>query len=276
VEQVASILSQAIGRPVDPQALIGSSPFLKHDKLRDWIGYIMLRRIGKLEMTHPVEYAGTHIRLMREAFDYDAINALFAAERRKNPKMDAWLSARHVSTYTAQDLAAYPENSLGGIFHRHVVQMGYDLDLGTDMPLKTDFDYWMIRGLQFHDLEHLLSGAGFNLIGEIMPSAFRQGSLMRHLSPELAGALNAPTYFLNLSQLSGCMLYTPAAYPLLFDRFQRAWSIGQSSGPYFMARLEDVFHLPLDEARRALDINNVDDADTTEMSAYMLDERAAA
>ena len=276
MEQVVSILSQAIGRPLDPEALIRQSPFLKHDKLREWIGYVMLRRIGSLEMTHPVEFAGTHVRLMRDAFDYDAMNALFAAERRKNPAMDAWLSARHVSTYTAADLAAYPEDSLGGVFNRHVAQMGYDLDLGADLPLETDFDYWMIRGLQFHDLEHLLAGAGFNLIGEIMPSAFRQGSLLRHLSPELAGALNAPTFFLNLSQLSGCMLYTPAAYPLLFERFQRAWSIGQSSGPYFMARLEDVFHLPLAEARRVLDINNVDETDTTQMSDYMLDARDAA
>lgn len=276
MQQVAAILSQAIGKPLDPQALIRQSPFLKHDKLQEWIGYLMLRRIGQLEMSYPFEFAGTHIRLMRDVFDYDAMNALFAAERRRNPALAAWLDARHVSTYTAEDLAAYPEDSLGGIFHKHVVQMGYDLDHVADMPLNTDFDYWMIRGLQFHDLEHLLAGAGFNLIGEIMPSAFRQASLMRHFSPELAGALNAPTFFLNLSQLSGCMLYTPAAYPQLFERFQRAWLIGDTSGPYFLAKLEDVFHLPMAEARRALDINNVDDADTTAMSAVMLDERHAA
>jgi hypothetical protein len=51
---------------------------------------------------------------------------------------------------------------------------------------------------------------------------------------------------------------------------------GQMSGPYFLARFEDYFHLPLAEARKALGINNVDDVDTSAMADVFLEERNAA
>ena len=156
--------------------------------------------------------------------------------------------------------------------------MGADvsLDLGVKMPIDTDFQFWMVRGLQLHDLEHLLGGGGFNYIGEIMPSAMRESSLFRHFSPELAGLLNVPTFLSKLASLSGAVLYRPETYTTLFDRYSRAWHIGQTSGPYFLARLEDYFHLPIAEARGALDINNVDELDTSEMSRIFLEERDAA
>jgi ubiquinone biosynthesis protein Coq4 len=272
MQTIANILAEAMGRPVDMGALVESSPYLKHDKLREWLGYMMLRRIGEFEMDHGVALAGHHVRFMREIYSADHINALFAAERRKNPQLDAWFEARHVSSYTAQDLAAYPEGAFGALYYQRVAAMGYQLDLGAGLPLNSDFDLWIIRGLQLHDPEHLLGGGGFDLVGEVMPSAMRHGGILRHFSPELAGALNAPTLMLNLSQLSSCMLYTPHAYPTLMDRFQRAWTIGWTSAPYFLAKFEDVFHLPLPEARRALGMNNVEEKDTSAVSASMFDE----
>jgi ubiquinone biosynthesis protein COQ4 len=270
MQAITDLLSGACGRSVDVEFLIKESPYLKHEGLRDWLGYLMMRRVGEWEMANSVEFAGMHVRMMRTAFDHDRMNALFAAERATNPKLAAWLDARHVSTYTVKDLAAYPEGSFGAMFHRHVVRLGLNVDLGFNLPTNTDFDYWILRGLQFHDLEHLLGGGGFDPVGEIMPAVMRHASLLRHLSPELAGALNIPTFFLSQSQLSSCMLYTPAVYPVLFERFNQAWRVGWTSGPYFMGRFEDYFHLPLAEARRALEMNNVDELDTTAMGEVML------
>jgi ubiquinone biosynthesis protein COQ4 len=276
MEQIAKLISQAYGRPIDMSVLTENSPYLKHDKLREWMGFLMLRRLGDLEMSNPVAFATIHMRMVREMLDHDRINALFAQERRRNPAVDKWFAQKHVSTYTAEDLAAYPEGSFGGVFHRYVVQCGYELDLGINLPLDTDFDYWVVRGLQNHDLEHLLGGGGFNAIGEMIPASTRWGSLFRHFDPELAGLLNIPTFLLFQAELASAMLHTPEVFPTLFGRMQRGWLIGQTSGPYFMARIEDVFHLPLAEARKALEINNVDDADTTAMSDFMMGARRAA
>jgi ubiquinone biosynthesis protein Coq4 len=275
MERIAQIISEACGEPFDAGALIATSPYLKHDRLREWVGYLMLHRPSKsVEGAYPVQVATAHMRMVREIVDRDHINMLFAEERRKNPALDAYLGAKHVSTFTLGDLAAFPEGSLGGAYYRRLASMGADvkLDLGADLPITTDFDYWVVRGLQLHDLEHLLGGGGFNYIGEIMPSVMRSGSLFRHLGSELAGILNIPTYLTKQSQLSGAMLYRPEAYPLMLDRFHRAWLIGQTSGPYFLARLEDYFHLPLAQARRALDINNVDEVDTSAMSARIMED----
>lgn len=274
MERIAQIISEACGQPFEAGTLIATSPYLKHEKLREWVGYLMLHRPSKaVEGAYPVQVATAHMRMVRDIVDRDHINALFAEERRTNPALDAYLGARHVSSFTLADLAAYPEGSLGWTYHRHLASMGADvkLDLGADLPITTDFDYWVVRGLQLHDLEHLLGGGGFNYIGEMMPSVMRSGSLFRHLSPELAGILNIPTYLTKQSQLSGAMFYTPEAYPLMLDRFHRAWLIGQTSGPYFLARLEDYFALPLAKARRALDINNVDEVDTSVMSEHILE-----
>jgi ubiquinone biosynthesis protein COQ4 len=231
-----------------------------------------------VEMEYPVEFAATHIRMIREIMDHDLVNELFAAERRKNPQLDAWFTARHVSTFTLDDLAQYEDGTLGGIYYRRLASMGatVELDLGVNMPTETDFQFWNVRGLQFHDLEHLLGGAGFNVVGEVMPATLRWGALFRHFSPELAGVLNTPTYLLNQGLMASAMLYTPEVYPILFNRMNQAWVIGQTSGPYFLERLEDYFHLPLPEARKALGINNVDDLDTAQMSEVMMDERDAA
>jgi ubiquinone biosynthesis protein COQ4 len=271
MQTVANILSDAIGRPVDIDALIKASPYLKHDKLREWVGYMMLRRIGDFELSNAVAYAGAHVRLMRELFSADHINALFAAERARHPRLDAWFRERHVSSFTAKDLEGYAPGTFGAAYNDRVAAMGYELDLGAGLKLESDLDLWIIRGLQLHDPEHLLGGAGFDLIGEIMPSTMRQAAILRHFSPELAGALNMPTWILNMSQLSGCMLYTPHAYPTLFERYQQAWKVGSTSGPYFLAKFEDYFHLPMDEARRALGLNNVEEVDTSPVSATMFD-----
>jgi ubiquinone biosynthesis protein COQ4 len=276
VELIASMLSEGLRRPIDMASLTRTSPYLKHEKLCEWMGFMVLHRIGDLEMSQPVDYATIHMKMMRELIDRDRINILFAEARRKDPELDAWFAKRELTNITPERLAECPPGSLGELFHRHVVAMGYDLDLGFNLPLNDDFDYWSIRALQIHDLEHLLGGGGFNVIGEMIPASTRWGNLFRHFEPELAGLLSVPTWLLFLGIQSSAMLYTPEVYPTLLGRFQRGWLIGQTSGPYFRARIEDVFHLPMAEARQALDINNVDDADTTAMSEVMLDDRNAA
>jgi hypothetical protein len=97
-----------------------------------------------------------------------------------------------------------------------------ELDLGAKLPTTTNLDFWIVRGLQFHDLEHLIDGGGFNYIGEMMPSMMRCDSLFKHFSPELAGLLNVPTFLSKQSNLSGAMLYRPETLPLMYERCSHA------------------------------------------------------
>jgi ubiquinone biosynthesis protein COQ4 len=276
VERIAQVISEATGHRYDPETLIAISPYVKHDKLREWVGYLMLHRLSHaVELSHPVEYATAHMKMVREIIDRDHINALFATQRRADPAVDRFFREKFVSTFTLEDLAQYDEGSLGGTYYRQLKAMGADvaLDLGVKLPNESDMDHWVIRGLQLHDLEHLLGGGGFNAIGETTPAVMRCGALFRHFAPELAGLLNFPTYISNLGKLSGTMLYRPELYTLMHDRFQSAWNTGQTSGPYFLARMEDYFHLSIPEARKALGINNVVEADTAAATEVLLDDR---
>jgi ubiquinone biosynthesis protein Coq4 len=103
----------------------------------------------------------------------------------------------------------------------------------------------------------------------------RYGFSFRYLPAELAGLLSTSLYLITVSHLISGMLHTPNIFPALFAAISRGWTIGQTSGPYFFARFEDYFHLPIAEARQALEINNVVEADTSEASDVLLSQNRA-
>jgi ubiquinone biosynthesis protein Coq4 len=61
-------------------------------------------------------------------------------------------------------------------------------------------------------------------------------------------------------------LHYPAAFPTVLRAIRCGMDVGEQSGPYFMAKYEDVFHLPLAEAREALGIVGAVDLDSREAS----------
>jgi ubiquinone biosynthesis protein Coq4 len=273
MEQVIATLSAACGRPFDIAGLFENNPYLSNEHLREWTSYLMLRRACDVPGL-PVGMA--HMKFMREVLDRDRINALFAEARKTHPQLDAWLTERHVTRFAEHDFAQYAAGTFGAAVYENIVKPGMQIDMTAGMPLETDFDFWMFRGLQTHDLEHILGGAQFNIIGEMLTHMMRFGFSYRYLPPELAGQLSASLYMITISHAMSAMLHTPNIFPDLFGRIQRGWTIGQSSGPYFFARFEDHFALPIVEVRRALDIRNVDEADTAAASALLLSQSKAA
>jgi ubiquinone biosynthesis protein COQ4 len=274
LERVIQTLSEACGRPFDPAALFEGNPYLANESLREWAGYLMLRRAAEVP---GLEVGMAHMRFLREVIDRDRANALFAEARRSDPRLNAWLTERHVPRYNAHDFTRYAPGTFGGLVHANIVQKNMKLDMTTpQMTDATDFDFWMLRGLQTHDFEHILGGSQFNIVGEMLPHTMRYGFSFRYLPAELAGLLSTSLYLITISHLVSAMLHTPDIFATLFGRIQRGWQIGQTSGPYFFARFEDYFHLPIAEARRALDINNVDEADTAQATETLLAQTRAA
>ena len=52
--------------------------------------------------------------------------------------------------------------------------------------------------------------------------------------------------------------------------------MGQQSEPYFMAKIEDVLHLPPNAARRVLGIRGAEDIDTSAASRIFREEEREA
>jgi ubiquinone biosynthesis protein COQ4 len=274
MERVIQTLSEACGRPFDLAALFDGNPYLSDAALREWAGYLMLRRAAEVP---GLEVGMAHMRFMRQHIDKDRANGLFAEARKADPHLDAWLTERYVPRYGEHDFSRYAPGTFGGLVHQHVVQKNMKLDLTTpEMSGVTDFDFWMLRGLQTHDFEHILGGSQFNIVGEMLPHTMRYGFSFRYLPAELAGLLSTSLYLITISHLVSAMLHTPDVFPTLFGRIQRGWLIGHSSGPYFFARFEDYFALPIAEARQALDIRNIDEADTSAATDRLLAQTRAA
>ncbi|HSB95291.1 MAG TPA: hypothetical protein VLC91_02515 [Spongiibacteraceae bacterium] len=248
----------------DSSVLISSSKYLNHARLREWIAMICLRRNGpdfpaQAEM---YEFVG----ILNEIRDFDYIEDLFTQERKINPQLDAWLSDRFVSNFKNDDFKEYPDGTLGNLLYKEIISNNYELETYKLPEPKTQLDYFSVRANQTHDLEHLVTGGGIDYMGELVPYWYRITSHFKFLSPALAGELSVMYIFGSLRYTVRTMLHYPQCWQVCQQSIERGMRVGRESGPLFLAKYEDVMHLPLAEARQALGVAGAEAVDTAEAS----------
>ncbi|HQR03119.1 MAG: hypothetical protein JSR19_12900 [Proteobacteria bacterium] len=252
--------------------LVSSSRYLNHPLMREALATAMLRRNGR---ERRVGWDSTPIvRAYRELRDAGHINTLLAEERRINPQLDRWLEEKFIATYTRTDLEKYAAGTLGNIYFNHLVKMGFDIDLDPNLRRDrnwrpgTDLEYYETRAAQCHDFEHLMAGTGFDFLAEIPAFFMRIENAFRHFSPELAGELSAIHLLLILPMISRTMLHYPRAWPVVSEYMRRGMEIGRNSGPFLLARYEDLFHLTIPQVRKTLGIPPQQEVDNSELANY--------
>ncbi|MBU6392975.1 MAG: hypothetical protein KGQ75_00215 [Sphingomonadales bacterium] len=241
--------------------LVSSSKYLNNPRLRDWLAMILLRKNGP-DLPPPAEMY-EFLPILESLRDHEHIEAMFTEERKINPALDAWMSEGFVSTYTIEDFAQYAPGTLGGIFYAQMQGGGYEIQIVPFAPPKTQLEFYNVRSGQTHDFEHILCGGGFNYMGELVPYWYRLTNVFRFIrNPELAAELSMIQIFGSLRYTVRTMLHYPQVWPTAVNCIQRGMRVGQESDALFMAKLEDVFHLPLEEARAALGVRGAVDVDT--------------
>jgi ubiquinone biosynthesis protein COQ4 len=244
--------------------LVSNSKFLNHYGLREWCARDMLRRNGP-DQTSP---AGGYqvIRILEDDLQGDArVEALLAAERKVHPGLDAWLSGAYVPSYTAADLRDLPEKSLGKIFYDYIVERNFELDFHPPMP-KTLYALTRLMRARSHDIEHILLGAGFDYLGELVPAYYCLTQLHKAFSPELAGELSQLYMMISLRYTVRTVLHYPDTWPTAMDCIARGIRAGEQSDFTYLANFEPYLHLSVPEAREALGIRGVVDIDSEPMS----------
>jgi ubiquinone biosynthesis protein Coq4 len=251
--------------------LSSTSRFLNNPVLRDWVATHYLRRNGP-DRPPSSDTASGLIPALLEMTDVARVERLVEAERQINPRFAAWTDEAFVGHHTLEFFAGFPAGSLGGIYHHYLVSRGLQPNLARAMiQPKSPYEFIRFRFGQLHDFEHLLSGGGFDTLGEILPFFMRQANVCRHLSPELAGELT-PLYILGGFRMPvRAGLHYPQIYLTVLDLVQRGIRIGLDSEPIFMSRFEDVLHLTPPAAREALGVRGAEDIDTVEASAIFDD-----
>ena len=247
--------------------LVSSSKYLDNAALRDWLAMILLRRNGH-DMPPPAEMHA-FLPILESLRDHDRIEAMITAERRVNPALDAWFAEGFVSNYKLADFAQYAPGSLGGILYAQMTGGNYELQIVPWSEPKTQLQFFNLRSGQTHDFEHILTGGGFNFMGELVPYWYRLTNTFKFIrDPELAAELCMISIFGSLRYTVRTMLHYPQVWPVCVNAIQRGMRVGQESDALFMAKLEDYFHLPLAEARAALGVRGAVAVDTDAAGAF--------
>ena len=248
----------------DSSVLISSSKYLNDPRIREWVSTHMLRRSGA-DRPSPSDALPLHM-ILGEVQDTEQLNAWLQLERKKSPKLDAWFSERFISTYTVQDLAQYAPGTVGGIFYNYMTKNSFEVDLVSRFVPKNDYQYFQLRNGQTHDLEHIIGGGGFDYLGELVPYYIRLTNIFKYFSPELAGELSVLQILGSTRIMTRAVLHYPQAWPTVVETIERGIQVGKQSDEIFMNKYEDVFHLPLAEAREKLGVRGARDVDTTAAS----------
>lgn len=249
----------------DSSVLISSSRYLNHPQLREWMATELLRRNGPDVPTPSGAYRLSFI--IKEIQDFARIDALFEAERKRWPALDRWIGEGFVSSFTKEDLASLPPDSVGGLFYAHLRDSGFRIDIVPPYQPKGIYDYWLLRSGQTHDWEHIITHGGFDSLGEIVTGFARLENIYKHFSPELANELAVMQYLLSIRFVSRTALHYPHVWHDTWAAVERGRAAGKASDAYVLARYEDVFHLTPREARATLGVRGVDDtADTAAAS----------
>lgn len=256
-----SYLMQGI-EPVatDSSTLISSSRYLNDPRLRDWVSTHLLRRNGP-DVPTPSDSIKL-VMILRELQDIDHINALFSAERAINPALEAWFNEGFSSTFEREDLVRYAPDTVGGIFYKQMKDNDLQVDIVPRFEPKNDYEYFSLRSGQTHDLEHIVGGGGFDFIGELVPYYMRLTNLFVHMSPELAGELSVFSILGSTRIVTRAVLHYPETWLVVQETIERGSKVGRESEPLFMMKYEDVFALPIKEARETLGVRGAREADT--------------
>ncbi len=241
-------------------ALISSSRYLNSPAMREWVAQELLRKNGPDLPTPSGAFKLSFI--IKELQNYAEIDAMMEEERKHNDVLDCFLSERFVSSYTLDDLAKYPPDSVAGLFYKQLHDGNYQVNIVPPYQPKGNYDYWLLRSGQTHDLEHIITDGGFDSLGEVVVGLAKLENIYKHFSPELACELAVMQFFASFRFISRTALHYPQVWHDVWAAVDRGRKIGMSSDCYVLAKYEDVFHLTPAEAREKLGVRDVEEVDT--------------
>ena len=245
--------------------LLSTSRYLNDPALRDWVATESLRRNGP-DLPGGFGVPQLYV-IMQRLSDEDRINRLFAAARQRDPALARWLDERFVSSYRKNHLRDYPQGTLGGAYFAMLDAANLEVEILPAFEPRSDAQYFMLRAQQTHDIEHTLAGLQANAIGEMGTITLRIANFCKVFDAELAGELSVFNSLLLTACMNRTLLHYPQCWPAFWESMACGTRVGQMSGPFFMARYEDLFGLPVETVRERVGIRGVEGVlDTSRIS----------
>jgi len=269
------------GRPVavenESGPLVSSSPFLNDPGIREFFSTHFLRKNAKGYPTISDNIVLN--RALSELRDREAVDAWFERERKTSEPLDRWMTERHISTFTVEDLEKCPPGSVGKRYHEYTVDVGIELDVGFRLQTRDWVEYANVRASRNHDFDHILTGGSFTYPGEMVPVVAVMTNTYTFLSPEFASLLGSrglgPLRFLTRAALH----YPKSVWPF-FEGIAQGVKVGLDSEPIRLLNIDELLHLPVEAAREAAGIRGAYDVESEPWASHFLnpmdDEAVAA
>ena len=236
--------------------LMTSSRFLNSARMRDVYAQEGLRKDGRdVPATYMVHQAAMAIG---ELTDAEEVERLVAVEKAKNPEFAAWLDKRSLSDFTLDDLKGFAPDTLGGIVHDYLFTNGFDLNHSRrGLVPTTDYTFMQKQRVVSHDIEHIVSGLGPNLIGEHALIACNLKCNYDYFSAELACELTRMSGFLMSTGVMKINLHSPH----LMSEYLNAVAIGVKMAegmkrPLLVTDWRDYLDWTIADIRKDLNILN--------------------
>ena len=251
----------------ESSVLVSSSKYLNNARLREWVALAALRRNGP--DFPPAAEMYELIQSLAELRDFDHIEAMITEERKVNPAFDAWFAEGFTSNYKIEDLKDYAPDSVAGTYYRVATEGNYEIQIVPDFKPRSQWEYYSLRAGQTHDYEHILTGGGFNYMGELIPYWFRLATIHTHIrNKELAGEMSVMSIFGTMRYVIRTMLHYSEVWETALECIAQGIRIGRESDPFWMAKMEDIWPLTVAQAREKLGVRGAVDLDTQAAGDY--------
>lgn len=189
--------------------------------------------------------------LINDCFEQE-VYARLATLMRQDPRGRRLLEERpslQGDEVDLEALRALPEGTLGHELARYYEEHGI-APFTTTQPVQSDMDYVSKRYRETHDIYHLLTGYGTDVVGEMELQAFVRGNLGSR-APLMMLPFGWFAMRFGVSIAGGD---APAPLPLTdyARRIRAARRRGASIAPLIMIPFEDYWSCPVEELRREL------------------------
>ncbi len=104
----------------------------------------------------------------------------------------------------------------------------YEIQIVPNYKPKSQWEFYSLRSGQTHDYEHILTGGGFNYMGELIPYWFRLATIHTHIqNKELAGEMSVLSILGTMRYVIRTMLHYPQVWETALECIQQGIRVGR-------------------------------------------------
>ncbi|NJR40171.1 MAG: hypothetical protein HC781_16785 [Leptolyngbyaceae cyanobacterium CSU_1_4] len=194
----------------------------------------LIRDPEKTDSVYDIEDGLQHIEATRLAVEF----------AKTQPGVTPLFSERYLAP--PPDIAALlqlPPESLGYAYASYITKAGFDPNFYRKAEVTDDTTYFLMRMRQTHDIWHIVTNFGVDVMGELGLKAFELAQVRRPLAAMLVAGSVIET-----------LLKKPAAMDKLLDVIPAGYRMGIQAQPLLAQKWEEDWEKPLSEWRSQLGI----------------------